>query len=42
MAKANSSGVQKISFGTKKKGRSHKNVGPKSKPVKKKYRGQGK
>lgn len=41
MAKANSSGAQKISFGTKKKGRASKNPGPKVKAVKKKYRGQG-
>jgi len=34
------SGVEKQKFGKKKKGRAHKNSGPKAKPVKD-YRGQG-
>lgn len=41
MAKTTHIGVEKITFGTKKKGRAHKNPGPKAKTVKKKYRGQG-
>lgn len=41
MTKTNHIGVEKISFGTKKKGRAHKNQGPKVKQVSK-YRGQGK
>ena len=35
------SGVDKQKFGTKKKGRAHKNSGPKAKHIKK-YVGQGK
>lgn len=42
MAKASKSAEsKKIIFGTRRKGKHSKTVGPKASPAKKKYRGQG-